>query len=228
MKRAFLALICFALVFSLTSCANGAFTEAENKAVVSADGTEYTFVGNEGVVCCFGEREFLARVRGEKKTFTHLGDEIKAGMYSVGGDKDVLVRYLPDDEFAAVYVKAELLEAEITLDRCVKFVFVRELYSNDAEIKNAEKEITDCEQFLNEIKSGQKAREAGLYDLAEQSDGTLKNCYVYGYACGVIREDLNLVIPLTITSFDDKAYSITVDGIEYVLPQKWVNELLGK
>ena len=86
--------------------------------------------------------------------------------------------------------------------------------------------ITECEDFLNEIKSGQKAKDAGLYDLVKQPNGMLENCYVYGYVCGVIQEDVNIVIPLEVTSFDDKAYSITIDDIEYVLTQEWLNKLI--
>ena len=77
------------------------------------------------------------------------------------------------------------------------------------------------------IKSGQKAKDAGLYDLVKQPDGMLKNCYVYGYACGVIQEDLNVVIPLQVMSFDDKAYSIRIDDTEYVLTQEWVDTLIS-
>ncbi|MBR5774345.1 MAG: hypothetical protein IKY44_05775, partial [Clostridia bacterium] len=80
-----------------------------------------------------------------------------------------------------------------------------------------------CEQFLNEIKGGQRAKEAGLYDLVRQPNGMLKNCYVYGYICGVIQDDVNIVIPMTVTSFDDKAYSVTIDDVEYVLQQKWLD-----
>ncbi|MBR5188338.1 MAG: hypothetical protein IKW18_07695, partial [Clostridia bacterium] len=86
--------------------------------------------------------------------------------------------------------------------------------------------ITECEQFLNEIKNGQTATEAGLYDLVKQPDGMLKNCYVYGYVCGVVQDALNLVIPLEVTSFDDKAYSIIIDDTEYVLPQEWIDQLI--
>ena len=62
--------------------------------------------------------------------------------------------------------------------------------------------------------------------MVKQPDGTLENCYVYGYLCGVVQEDINLVIPLQIVSFDDKAYSIMLDDVEYVLPEEWINELI--
>lgn len=219
--------VCFAIIFSFASCNNNVgFRETENKTVVSNDGAEYTFVGNEGIVWCFGEWEFIGHVKGEKKTFVHLDGKIKTGMYSVNVSQDVLGRYLPDNEFAAIYVKSDLLNTEIALDNCIRFEFVKGSVFNNAETTISKKGITECEQFLNEIKSGQKAKEAGLYDLVKQPDGMLKNCYVYGYVCGVIQEDINIVIPMQVVSFDDKAYSIKVDDVEYVLSEEWLDKLI--
>jgi len=86
MRNLLLAFMCLAIVFSSTACSNNVkFTETENKTIVSTDGTEYTFVGNEGRVWCFGEWEFIGHLKGEKKTFVHLTNRIKTGMYSVDG-----------------------------------------------------------------------------------------------------------------------------------------------
>ena len=228
MRKISIIFICLVIVFSFVACTNHVeFTETENNTIVTTDGTEYTFVGNEGRVWCFGESEFIGHVKGEKKTFVHLTNMIKTGMYSVNGSQDVLVRYFPDNEFAAIYVKSELLKTEVTLDNCIRFVFVKGLLFNNDEAIISKTGITECEDFLNEIKSGQKAKDAGLYDLVKQPDGRLKNCYVYGYACGVIQDDVNIVIPLQVMSFDDKAYSITIDDIEYVLTQEWVDKLIN-
>lgn len=226
MKRMLAILICLVIVFSFVACnTNVAFTETENKTIVANDGTEYTFVGFEGRVSCFGGWDFIGHVEGEKKSFVHLFNRIKTGMYSVDGKQDVLVRYFPDNEFSAIYLKSDLLKAEITLENCIRFGFVKGSLFNKDEAALSKKGITECEQFLNEIKNGQTAREAGLYDLVKQPDGMLKNCYVYGYACGVIQEDINIVIPLEIVSFDNKAYSITIDDTEYVLSKDWLNKL---
>ena len=157
-----------------------------------------------------------------------LTDKIKTGMYSVNNSQDVLVRYFPDNEFSAVYVKSELLKTEVSLDNCIRFEFVKGSLFNDKITTISNKGITECEQFLNEIKSGQKAKDAGLFDLVKQPDGTLKNCYVYGYVCGVIQDDINIVIPLEVMSFDDKAYSIKINDIEYVLAQEWIDKLMSK
>ena len=228
MKKVFVIFICLVVIFSFSACTNNVkFTETENNTIVTTDGTEYTFVGNEDRVWCFGEWEFIGHVKGEKKTFDHLTNKIKTGMYSVNGSQDVLVRYFPDNEFAAMYVKSELLKTEVTLDNCIRFDFVKGSLFNNDETIISKTGITECEDFLNEIKSGQKAKDAGLYDLVRQPDGRLKNCYVYGYACGVIQDDVNIVIPLQVMSFDDKAYSITIDDIEYVLTQEWVDKLIN-
>lgn len=227
MRKMFAILICLVIVFSFVACNsndNVAFTETENKTIVANDGTEYTFVGFEGRVSCFGEWDFIGHVEGEKKSFVHLTSKIKTGMYSVNGKQDVLVRYFPDNEFSAIYVKSDLLKTEITLDNCIRFEFVKGSLFDKDETALSKKGITECEQFLNEIKNGQKARDAGLYDLVKQPNGMLKNCYVYGYVCGIIQEDINIVIPLRVMSFDDKAYSIEIDGIEYVLQKEWLDK----
>lgn len=229
MRKVSIIFICLSIFFIFTACTdNVKFTETENKTIVSTDGTEYTFVGNESRVWCFGERKFIGHVKGEKKTFVHLTSKIKTGMYSVNDSQDVLVRYFPDNEFAAMYVKSELLKTEVTLDNCIRFEFVKGLLSDNTEISNSKKGITDCEVFLNEIKNGQKAKDAGLYDLVKQPDGMLKNYYVYGYVCGILQENVNLVIPLEVMSFDDKAYSIRINDIEYVLIQEWADKLITK
>lgn len=237
--RVSVILLCLITVFSLLACTDDFesgeseiqvstdgvdFTEGNNKAVVSPDGTEYAFVGFEGNVWCFGEYKFIGGVTGEKEAFVHLDTTIKTGMYSVDNGQDVLVRYFPDNEFAAIYVKSDLLKTEVALENCIRFEFIRGLlYNNNAPISG--KGITECERFLAEIKSGPTAEKAGLYDLVKQPDGMLKNCYVYGHVCGVLQDDLNLVIPLEITSFDDKAYSVKIDDTEYALSQEWLDKL---
>ncbi len=226
MRKMSIIFLCLAIIFSLAACTNNVeFTETENKTIVSTDGTEYTFIGNEGRVWCFGEWKFIGHVKGEDKTFVHLTNKIKTGMYSVNDSQDVLVRYFPDNEFAAIYVKSDLLKTEATVDNCIRFVFVKGSLFNNDETAISKNGIAECEQFLNDTKNGQTAEDAGLYDLVRQPDGMLKNCYVYGYVCGVLQENVNLVIPLEVMSFDDKAYSIKIDEIEYVLKQEWVERI---
>ena len=224
MKKAVDIFLLIAILLSFPACSNVEFTEIENKVVVSNDGSEYIFVGFEGDVFSFGELNFIGNVSGEKSTFNHLGSTIKTGMYSVGGSKDILMRYFPNNEFAAIYIKSDLLKTEVALENCVRFEFIKRLGDNDE--KNSNKSITECVEFLNAIKSGLTAQEAKLYDLVKQPDGTLKNCYVYGYICGVLQENLNLVIPLEVVSFDGKAFSIKIDNEEYALPEEWLDKLI--
>ncbi|MBQ4284815.1 MAG: hypothetical protein IJB96_12920 [Lachnospira sp.] len=227
MRKTCVIFICLAIILCFAACnGNVEFTENENKTIATNSGTEYTYVGNEGNVWCFGEWEFVGHVVGEKKTFSHLADKIKTGMYSVDGGKDVLVRYLSDNEYASIYVKSDLLKTEVKLENCIRYEFVKGTLSNDSGILNSKKGIFECEKFLNEIKNGQKAEDAGLSDLVKQPDGMLKNCYVYGYVYGIVQENLNLVIPLEVISYDDKAYSIKIDGKEYVLLKDWLDKLI--
>lgn len=229
MRKVLIFFICLAIFLFLASCGeSGEFTETENKTIVAADGTKYDYVGNEYDVWCFGEWEFIGYVKGEKEKFVHKTAKIKTGMYSVNGNKDILVRYFPDNEFVAIYVKSELLKKEVALDNCIRFEFVKASLFNDDKTVISNAGITECGRFLDEITNGEYAKDAGLYDLVRQSDGMLKNCYVYGYICGILQDDLNLVIPLEVISFDDKAYSITIYDKEYVLPQKWVDELTNR
>ena len=68
MKKIFVIFICLVVVFSFSACTNKVkFTETEDKTIVTIDGTEYTFIGYEGSVWCFGEWEFIGHVKGEKK-----------------------------------------------------------------------------------------------------------------------------------------------------------------
>ena len=127
-----------------------------------------------------------------------------------------------------MYVKSDLLKTEVSLDNCIRFVLVEGSLFSNTEVPSAPKGITECEQFLSDIRSGQTAKDAGLYDLVKQPDGTWKNLYVYGSVCGVLQEDINLVIPLTVMSFDDKAYSIKIDDTEYVLPEEWLEKLFSE
>ena len=107
MRQISIIFICLVIVFSFVACTNNVeFTETENNTIVTTDGTEYTFVGYEGRVWCFGDREFIGHVKEEKKIYIHLSNMIKTGMYSVNGSQDVLTRYFSDNEFAAIYVKS--------------------------------------------------------------------------------------------------------------------------
>ena len=205
------------------------FTADDEGNVFSKDyGTEYVCVGAEGRVGCFGKWEFVGHIEGEEKRLNHMDGATKTGMYSVDGSKDVMIRYFPDNEFAFIYARKDLLKTGVSLDNCIMLGLVEWPLFNSDETAFQGNLITECEQFFNEIKSGPRAKEAGLYDLVIQPNGYYKNCYLYGYICGIIQEDVNIVIPMVVTSFDDKAYSITIDDVEYVLPQEWFDRFVKR
>ncbi len=222
-------LLCVVILFSCTACnTNVKFSEGENDTIISAEGIEYIRLPYDSLACPLGKQEFIGHVKGEKKSFVHLTSKIKTGMYSYGGDYDVLGRIFPDNEFTCIYVKSGLLKTEISPDNCMKFEFAKDSPVNISDITNSKNGIQNCEEFLNDIRSGQTAKEAGLYDLVTQPNGYYKNLYYYGYIYGVLQKNLNLVIPLRIMSFDNKAYSIFLDDKEYVFPEKWVKTLIGE
>ncbi len=239
MKKISCMIISIILIFSFVSCEKSGntdfesetsasetvFTSAEDRSVISNDGTKYNFVGTEeGAVRVLGKTEFVGHIEGEKTSFSHLGGEIKTGMYSVNGDRDVLIRYVPDNEWYAVYVRDGLLNTEVSLEKCVRFVYVDGLLmSADPEILNTKKGITDTDGFLDEIRSSQSARDAGLFEAHTKADGLYDNITVCGYICGVLQDGLNVVIPLEVLSFNGEAYSICIDDEYHVLSEEWLD-----
>ncbi len=141
--------------------------------------------------------------------------------------KDVLIRYLPDNEFFQIYIKSGLLKNDATLENCIRLEFVEAKNKSTDILKshNGLSGLTECKKFISKIKGGKTASETGLYYSVKQSDGKLKNCYLYGYVYGFVQENINLAILMAVTSFDDKAYSITVGNEEYVLKQEWLDKL---
>jgi hypothetical protein len=53
----------------------------------------------------------------------------------------------------------------------------------------------------------------------------LENCYVYGVIYGFFDDEPNLALQMEILSFNDLAYSISIEGEEYVLPAEWLQKL---
>ncbi len=228
MRKSTAFLVCILTLFALAACGDGAaFEETESGHIVARDGTRYTLVGHENDVWVLGDMEFEGHVDGEKESFTHLNETVKTGMYSVSGEKSVLVRYSPDSEWGSVYAKEGTLKAEAALGNCIRFELVK---GSLGDVKSLDSKIgidtqSECQSFIDEITGGQSAEDAGLYELVRQSDGRLENCYLYGYVYGFLKDGVNIVMPMAVTSYDDKAYSIAIGEGEYVLPEKWISEL---
>ena len=92
-------------------------------------------------------------------------------------------------------------------------------------------EITDpaiIAKFLSDIRSQQTADEAGLDELIKLPDGKLENCYWYAAIYGFFEEEPNVARALLVMSYNDLAYSVFLEGEEYVLPEEWRQTFLGK
>jgi len=64
--------------------------------------------------------------------------------------------------------------------------------------------------------------------LVKQPDGMLENCYIYGVLYGFFAEEPNLAVRMEITSYNDLAYSISIEEKEYALPAEWLERLKNK
>ena len=77
------------------------------------------------------------------------------------------------------------------------------------------------------MRSQKSAKEAGLHNLVAQTDGTFQNCYINGAVCAFFEEEPYLAVLMSVTSYNDLAYSIEVDRVDRVLPEDWFLRLLG-
>lgn len=231
MKKAIILSFVFMLLF-LSSCSSDNFFIKTDDIITAPNGTEYKFLANEGFVCVFGNTEFVGKIKGEKSSFYHLSMKIETGLYSCENDpeQNILVRNVPDSEFRSFYRKASLPDIDLSLDNCIRFELIKgNEYEIDINHMSCNEGIVDSDDiaaFLVDIRSQKTAKEANLYDLVRKPDGILENCYHLGVVYGYIKDEPNLAIPLYVTSYNDKAYSISLDqSHEYVLPEKWISEL---
>lgn len=208
------------------------FTVAGNGNVVSASGDAYTRIANEGSLCYMGQLEFVGSVEGEAETSQHLMGSYQTGMYAIGQDdiRNVLIRYEPNDEWFRVYRRASLPACDFSLDNCIRLEYVPGSgYFEDNFVHTTCGEgMTDPEEiaaFLSDVRSQKNPMEAGLYDLVKKPDGFLENCYVCGVIYGFFEEEPNLAIRMQVTSYNDQAYSISMEDMQYVLPDAWVERL---
>jgi hypothetical protein len=82
--------------------------------------------------------------------------------------------------------------------------------------------------FLSEVRSQKSPDEAGLYDLVRKPDGGYENCHVYGVIYGFFAEEPNVAIRMTVTSYNDLAYSVSIEEKDYVLPEALLLKLQNK
>ncbi len=226
----------FVLVILLCGCSqDNAFTKNENGNIVSDSGVEYAHLANEGILYYWGELEIVGRIQGEKKTSQHLGFSYQTGIFAIkDADNDnLLIRHAPDNEWFSIYRKTSLPPFDFSVDNCIRLEFVSGIGNTESnEIQttcgDGIVDTSEIAKFLSDVRSQKDPREAGLYDLIKKPDGMLENCYVYGTIYGFFEEEPNLAVRMDITSYNDLAYSISIEEKEYVLPAEWLQKLEHK
>ena len=199
---------------------------------ITFEGTEYTYLASEPTLYYLGELEFKTALEGEPEDFEHMLGSIETGLYSIKDAEadNILVRYMPDNEWYSIYRKSSLPPLDCTADNCSRLEFVpwKSAPSEDNVCTSSDEEIIDrveIAEFFADIRSQKTPEEAGLYDYVRQPNGFFKNCYVAGAICGYFEEEPDVYIRMTVTSYNDQAYSIKLENKEYVLPEKWVKRL---
>jgi hypothetical protein len=235
MKR----MICLltALLLFLCGCSlnNSTFTKDEDGNLISPEGVAYSHLANEGVLYYFGELELVGNVQGEMKTSQHLGLMFQTGMFAIKNDedRDVLIRRKPNSEWCSIYRKASLPALDYSVDNCVRLEFVPGIgdVEKDAEHTSCGEGMTipsEIAAFLSEVRSQKSPDDAGLYDLVRKPDGGYENCYVCGVIYGFFAEEPNVAIRMTVTSYNDLAYSVSIEEKDYVLPEALLLKLQNK
>lgn len=236
-RKIFCTVFFISILFSLSACTGtkNDFTQIEDGNLIGASGTEYEHLANEGDLYYLGGLIFQGNVSGEVKTSQHLGVSYQSGLFSIKNAEtdNILVRYTPDNEWYSIYRKASLPPFDFNIDNCIRLELVSGIgnIENDAIHTTCDDGISnksEIAEFISDVLSQPDPHEAELYDLIKTPDGNLENCYVYAVVYGFFKEEPNLVIRLEITSYNDLAYSISIEGKEYVLPEKWITKLQNK
>ncbi len=229
-------LIASALVFSLCSCSKEEyeFVKLENKNIMNKDGEVYEFLASEesSNLHYIGSLEFIGSIKGEEKTSQHLEHTYQTGLFSIKESEsdNLLIRRLPNNEWYSIYRKESLPKLEFTVNNCDRLEFVRGLgFGDEYGIHTTCGEgITDPKEikaFLSDVRAQEDADSAGLDVLVKKPNGQYENCISYAVIFGYFDEEPYLVTQMVITSYNDLAFTITLDGTEYVFPEKWFQEL---
>ncbi len=201
------------------------FSIKDDGSIVAPDGSEYSFVGNEGFLDLVGRRKLIGKIRDEEDQ--DIYGIIETGLYACQQDVNrvMLLRYRPDSEWGSFYRKKTASVVAISIDNCERLEFVGYREDEIAAVKHiscrdgiANKE--DITEFLFMIKSAETVQDVGLYEAEP-----LENCYEIGKVYGFFTGENTLVVSYPVTSFDDQAYSIMIDNTEYVLPKEYLLEL---
>lgn len=234
MKKCFCTVLTISILFSLSACAdnNYAFTQTEDGNLISVSGTEYEFLAYEYDLCYLGESTFCGRVKGEVKEFQHLGYTFQTGLFSIKDDEtnNILIRHIPYNEWYSIYRKTSLPAFDFSVDNCIRFELIPELGLEESDAIHSTcgdgiSSKSEIAEFLSDVRSQPNPREAGLYELAKNQDGKLENCYIGAMIYGFFEDEPNLAIRLRLTSYNDLAYSVSIEGKEYVLSEAWIQKL---
>lgn len=211
---------------------NDFFTEKENGNVVSNTGIEYEEVVNEDEHRYWGKLKFEGSIKGELEN-SQFYHSFQTGMYAIENDetKNILIRKYPDSELYSIYRKTSLPKVDFSIENCdrLELVLNRWVRDNDVAHITCGDGITDkaeIAEFLSDIRSQKDPHRAGLYDLiAGDEMYDVVKYYTCGEIYGFYDDEPNLSFTMTVTSFDDLAYSVSLNGKEYVLPNEWFEKL---
>lgn len=207
------------------------FTEKENGNLIDSSGVEYALLANEhnSSLSYLGDMEFAGTISGEAESSQSglLSFQPGLGKFKNNESDSILIRFTPDSEWISIYRKCSLPTFDFSADNCIRLEF------KPGSGMSLEDEVhltctggisdkTEMIKFLSEVRNQKNPRDAGLYDLIRKPDGSLDNCYFYGVVYGFFDEEPNLVLRMDITSYNDLAYSICIEGNEYVLPESWL------
>ena len=211
------------------------FTKNENGNIVSNSGVEYAHLVNEGILYFLGDLEFVGSIQGEEKTSQHLGVPYQTGMFAIkDSDNDnILIRHAPNNEWFSIYRKTSLPSFDFSVDNCIRLEFVSDIGNTKSDVIHTTcgdglVDTSEIAKFLSDVRSQKDPDEAGLYDLIKKPDGMLENCYIYGIVYGFFDEEPNLAVRMDIISYNDLAYSVLIEGNEYVLPAEWLQKFENK
>lgn len=205
------------------------YTDGEKLTCPSGD--TYVFLANEGFAYTFGEGELFAVVAGEDEMDCY--NLSRCGLYEVPNDADrnVVRRVRPDNEWFAIYVKEDYDVVEPVLENISRLVYTEEDPCFDTELNSiayGTDGLTgeDAQLFLNDVQKADSPETAGYYDYVLKDDGSFENCYGCGYLLGFFGEERAYFAQFSVTSYDDKGFSLQLGEHEYALTEDQV-KLLG-
>ncbi len=203
--------------------------------IVAPDGTKYVSVCVEGFLELMGKKTRIGVVAGEEG---HKSYGFENGLYVCEQDTDhvMLLRYMPESEWGVFYRKKTAPPLDYSLQNCVRLELVgyqelqsdQNMYSAGADHITCGKGIVGREKVAAFFKAVMSAGPAvGLNESVEKEDGTPENIYAYGNIYGFFEGETAAVIPFCVTTYDDKAFSVMIDNVDYVLPTEYLEQLVA-